>query len=119
MAQTSRRRRRKRRGTQSGRVDRRGRGRPRSRREARDRAKSQRADRRDQPPTWSGAITRGLVAAGIFFGLIVIVFRRPIAEALALSVFMLAFYIPMGYFIDRFLYNRRQRQRREERSGRA
>jgi hypothetical protein len=120
MAQTKRRRRRKRKGTQSGRIDRRGAGgRPRSRREARDRARAQRGERRDQPPTWRGAITRGLVAAGIFFVLIAIVFGRPVGEALALSVFMLAFYIPMGYFIDRFLYQRRQRQRQEQRQGRT
>jgi L-asparagine transporter-like permease len=119
MAQTSRRRRRKRRGTQSGRVDRRGRGRPRSRREARDRAKAQRTEKRDQPPTWSGAITRGLVAAGIFFVLIALVFRQPVEQAVALALFMLAFYIPMGYFIDQFLYRRRQRQKQEQRSDRG
>ena len=114
MAQTSRRRRRKRRGTQGGRVDRRPSGRPRNRREARDRARAQRTDRRDQPPTWRGAITRGVIASAIFFALVVFAFGRPPGAALALAGFMLAFYIPMGYFIDRFLYRRRQRQRQQQ-----
>jgi hypothetical protein len=117
MAQARKRRRRKHRGTQAGSVERRARSRPRSRAEARDRAKSQYAQRRDQPPTWRSAINRGLVAAGIFFFLIVLLFRRPVAAALALSLFMLAFYIPMGYYIDRFMYRRRQAQNQRERHG--
>jgi hypothetical protein len=56
------------------------------------------------------------VAAGIFFVLVALVFRQPVGQALGLSLFMLAFYIPMGYFIDRFLYHRRQR--REQSPGR-
>lgn len=121
MAQTRKRRRRKRRGTQSGRIDRRRAGRPRNRQEARARARSQgggrgqRGQRQDLPPTWRSAITRGLVAAGLFFVLVVLVFSRPIPAAAALAVLMLAFYIPMGYFIDNFFYRRRQRQREQER----
>jgi hypothetical protein len=117
MAQTRKRRRRKHRGTQAGSVERRARGRPRSRAEARDRAKSQYAQRRDQPPTWRSAINRGLVAAGIFFGLIVLLFKQPLGGAVLISLFMLAFYIPMGYYIDRFMYRRRQAQKQPERHG--
>jgi hypothetical protein len=120
MAQTRKRRRRKHRGTQSGSVDRRrSGGRPRSRSEARAQAKSRYGERRDQPPTWRSAINRGLFAAGIFFLLIVFLFSRPVAAALALSLFMLAFYIPMGYYIDRFVYRRRQAQKQRERESRA
>jgi hypothetical protein len=57
------------------------------------------------------------VAAGIFFVLVAVAFGRPVGEALALSLFMLAFYIPMGYFIDRFLYRRRQRQQQSPGRG--
>lgn len=123
MAQTKRRRRRKHRGTQAGSIDRRGHtSRPRSRAEARSRARSQSAQRRDQPPSWRSAFNRGLVAAGIFFVLLVLIFRRPLAPSLVLSVFMLAIYVPLGYYTDRFFYRRRQRQRQrehEERKARA
>ena len=70
MAQTKKKRRRKHRGTQGGRVDpNRRAGRPRSREEAKARARAGRkrpATRVDAPPTWRSAIVRGLVAAVIF-----------------------------------------------------
>lgn len=122
MAQTKRKRRRKRRGTQSGRVDVRPRGRPRNRAEAKSRARSRGRSRgvsQPGPPTWSGAIKKGIVAALIFFALIAVAFGRPPGAAAALAVFMLAFYIPMAYFSDRFFYNRRVRREQKERLVRA
>jgi hypothetical protein len=125
MAQTKKKRRRKRRGTQSGRVDARRGSRPRNRQEAQARARSrskggrsrQGVSRQDQEPTWRGAFMRGAVASGLFVLVVALVFQRPIAPALGLGVLMLAFYVPMGYFIDRFFYNRRQRQRQAEREA--
>ena len=66
------------------------------------------------PPSWGGAVNRGLIAAGIFFALLLLLFGRPFAEALAISAFMLALYIPMGYYIDRFFYRRRVAARRKK-----
>jgi hypothetical protein len=114
MAQTKKRRRRKRRGTQGGRVDTRGpAGRPRTREEAKARARSKRrpAQRGDLPPTWRGAIVRGLIAAAIFAVLLLLLFQRPVGVALTLGAFMLAFYIPAGYFVDMTLWRRRERAR--------
>jgi hypothetical protein len=115
MAQTKKRRRRKHRGTQGGRIDSgRRRARPRSREEARARA---RADRRkgtsrfDTPPTWRSATMRGLVAAGIFATLLLVLFKQSIGEALGFGVFMLAFYIPAGFMIDSYMWRRRERAR--------
>lgn len=88
-------------------MDRRGRtSRPLSRAEARDRYRQQRLS---QEPTWRGATYRALIAAGIFFAVVVILGQNPAAAA-ALAIFMLAFYIPLGYWMDRFFYNRRRRQ---------
>jgi drug/metabolite transporter (DMT)-like permease len=118
MAQT--RRRRKHRGTQSGSIDRRGRrARPRSRQEARARAKQRVGTKRDHPPTWSSAVTRGLLGAGVFAVLLVALFGRPLGEAAGLSALMLLIYIPMGHFFDRFFYSRRQAAARRERERRA
>lgn len=114
MAQTKKKRRRKRRGTQGGSIETRRRAaRPRSREEAKARARSGRrpAAKQDLPPTWRGSITRGAVAAVIFAVLLLLIFRRPAGVALALGAFMLAFYIPAGYFIDMTLWRRRERQR--------
>jgi hypothetical protein len=113
MAQTKKKRRRKQRGTQGGRIDTNTRSKPRSRAEAKAQARSKRkpAARVDLPPTWRGSITRGLVAAVIFAVLLLLIFKRPLGVALALGAFMLAFYIPAGYFIDMTLWRRRERTR--------
>lgn len=126
MAQTKKRRRKKHRGTQTGRVDTRPvRGRPRTREEARARArtkrkpgKNQSIDRRDLPPTWSGAFKRGLFGAAIFFLLFWLAFKRDVGAALALSAVMLVLYVPMGYYIDRAMYTRRLRKLQAERAAR-
>ena len=96
-------------------MDTRTRGRPRSRQEARARTKSQLAQKRDLPPTWTTALLRGLFGAAIFMILLVVLFGRPFGPSLLLSIFMLAIYIPMGYFIERFMYNRRQASKGRER----
>jgi hypothetical protein len=109
MAQTRRRRRRKHRGTQGGSVDRRrARGRPRSRQEAKAQAKRRAEVRRDRSPTWGSAFRRGLIGAAIFFVLIMVAFGRDFAESFALSAVMLALYVPLGYYVDRFFWNRRR-----------
>ncbi len=124
MAQTKRRRRRKHRGTQTGRIDTRGpRGRPRTREEAKSRArqkqssKKKRVDPRDLHPTWSGAFKRGLIGAGVFFLLFWLAFQRPVAGAAVLSIAMLAMYVPLGYYIDRFMWRRRMRQQQAARAA--
>jgi len=114
MAQTKKKRRRKRRGTQGGRIDAgRSGGRPRSREEAKAKARARRAPgpKGDMPPTWRNSTIRGLVAAGIFFALLLLLFKRPVGASLALAAFMLAFYIPAGYFIDMTMWRRRERAR--------
>lgn len=115
MAQTRKKRRRKQRGTQGGRVDTNRRAaRPRTREEAKARARAGRkrpAARVDAPPTWRSAVVRGVVAATIFTVLLVLIFQRPIGAALALGGFMLAFYIPAGYYFDSMMWRRRERAR--------
>lgn len=131
MAPTKKKRRRKHRGTQGGRVDNRPKGRPRNRAEARQRAKSRgsggggrkRAAASGRPaqapPSWRSAATKGLVAAGIFFVLIAVAFGRPAGASLGIAAFMLVFYVPMAYYTDRFFYNRQLRKAEAERRERA
>ncbi len=114
MAQTKKKRQRKHRGTQGGRVDANRRtSRPRSRAEAKARARSgaKRAPRGDQPPTWRGSTIRGVIAAAIFTVLLLLIFQRSPGAALALGGFMLVFYIPAGYYIDLHMWRRRERSR--------
>jgi drug/metabolite transporter (DMT)-like permease len=115
VAQTRKRRRRKHRGTQGGSIDRRGRaGRPRTREEARARAKKPTGKRGETPPTWGGAIARAAVGAGIFFILLLLIFKRPVGVSALLSVLMLLLYIPFGHAIDGFMYRRRLRAKQRE-----
>lgn len=117
MAQTKKKRRRKQRGTQGGRIDTARRSKPRSRAEAKSQARAKRKPvaRVDLPPTWRSSIIRGLVAAVVFFVLLLLIFKRPLGASLALGAFMLAFYIPAGYFIDMTLWRRRERTRMRSR----
>jgi hypothetical protein len=122
MAQNQKRRRRKRRGTQGGRIDtRRSSTRPRSREEAKARARSSRATgsrngKPDLPPTWRNSIVRGIGAAVIFALLLMFIFQRPVGASLIFGAFMLAFYIPTGYYIDLAMWRKRERKRIRERS---
>lgn len=120
MAQTKKKRRRKHRGTQSGAIDtRRRRARPKSRAEARSQARAtnrKRTVQKDAPPTWKSATIRGIVASVVFLVLLLLLFGRSVGQALPIAVFMLVFYIPAGYYMDLFIWRRRERAR--IRSGR-
>jgi hypothetical protein len=131
VAQTRKKRRKKHRGTQGGRIDTAPRRRPTNRAEARQQAKARRAgggskrksqgptDARGRPlvtPTWGSAIRKALVAGVIFFILLAFIFSRPMGASAALAGFMLLFYIPMAYYTDRFFFNRRLAQLQRERS---
>ena len=125
MAQAKKKRKSRHRGTQAGTVEARGRTsrpsgerkrsaptkKPANRAEAREQARQKRADRFDQPPTWRSALNRALFAAALFGILIVVAFQRPVADGLALAGLMTFMYLPMSYYTDKFLYNRRQRQK--------
>ena len=112
MAQTRRKRTRKHRGTPAGTIERSGRtGRPRTREEAKQISRQRRSERLDKPPTWKGAIQRAGIAAVVFGAFVVVLFKRDVAQAAALVVFMFALYIPLGYATDNFIYRFRQRRR--------
>jgi Flp pilus assembly protein TadB len=111
MAQTKRKR--KHRGTQAGTVEARGRtGKPTgTQAEARKVSKERREHRLDRPPSWRGALNRSVISAAIFGVLVVLVFKKPVGAALVLAAAMVLLYLPMSYYTDRFLYNRRRRRR--------
>ena len=116
MAQTKKKRTRKKRGTQAGNIDTSKRSRPRTRAEAKNQARAgggrgRSMQKGDHPPTWKGATVRGLIASGVFVILLMLIFGRPIGSSLVIGLAMLVFYIPAGYYMDLFLWRRRERQR--------
>jgi hypothetical protein len=46
--------------------------------------------------------------AAIFVA-VLLVLGRPPAASIAIGAFLLLFYIPMGFYIDRYMWRRRQR----------
>jgi hypothetical protein len=112
MAQTKRKRTRKHRGTPAGTIERAGRtGRPRTREEAKQISRQRRAERLDTPPSWRGAMNRAAIAAAVFGVLVIVAFKRDIAQGAALAAVMFLIYIPLGYATDSAIYRFRQRRR--------
>jgi hypothetical protein len=118
---------RKHRGTQTGSISRSRRARPRNRQEAMAQARSGKkgapkgkrapVDRRDQPPTWSGAIKRGLLFAVLLLP-VSLLFGQKIAGAIVLTIIAAIFYIPLGYVTEKFFYERRLAKAQKERAAR-
>lgn len=111
MAQTRKRRRSKHRGNAAGMVEARGRtGRPPQageKRPARGQdAAARRRNRMETPPTWRSAFNRAAFATLFFAALVVLLFRRPVLEAVGLAAFMLLIYVPLTYYTDLWLHRR-------------
>jgi hypothetical protein len=127
MAQTKKKRRRKHRGTQGGRIDTRpARGRARSRAEAQARAKSRTKKkgkagaRTPEPANWPNAFKKGGIAAILFAGILALMGQNPV-QIIVVGVAMLGFYVPLSFMMDRFFYNRHLRkeaQKQQEREAR-
>jgi hypothetical protein len=112
MAQTRRKRTRKHRGTPAGTIERAGRtGRPQTRQDAKQIARQRRTERLDKAPSWRGAMQRAAIAAAVFGVLVVIAFKRDVAQGAVLAAFMFLLYIPLGFATDTFIYRFRQRRR--------
>ena len=112
MAQTKRKRRRKHRGTPAGTIERAGRtGSPQTREDAKKIARERRQERLEKPPTWRGSMNRAAIAAAVFAVLVVLLFKKNIAEGVVLGGFMFLLYIPLGFITDKAIYNFRMKKR--------
>ena len=116
MAQQSRKRRQtKHRGNAAGMVETRGRtGRkPTGSEKAQDpkaAARQARMDRFNRPPTWRGALNRAAIAAVLFVVAVILLGQKP-ATAVSLGAVMLLLYVPMSYYTDLLIWNRRQKKK--------
>jgi hypothetical protein len=117
MAQTKRKRNTKHRGNAAGVVESRGRtGRKPTAAELdpkvreRDRGKTSKQQRLDRPPSWRRAFMMAPIMALILF-LISIVLFRSVASAAAIIPIAIVLYIPLGYYTDKWAYQRRQRRK--------
>jgi Flp pilus assembly protein TadB len=114
MAQTKRKRRSKHRGNAAGTIEARGRtGRPPS---AEEKKKQQRVDAREKrlntPPTWRSAGIRAAFAAVIMFGFLLFTTKgHNVLTAVSFAVLALLLYLPAGYYLEVYLFRRRQRRK--------
>ena len=112
MAQTKRKRRSKHRGTAAGTVSARGRtGRPLSADEKKKQAKLQaRTQRLNTPPTWEGSVKRAGLASALMFVFLLLTSKGNVPASIVFGIFAFALYVPSGYYLERYLFNRRQRK---------
>jgi hypothetical protein len=113
MPPTKRKRRSKHRGTAAGTISARGRtGRPPSPEERKKQSKeTARQARINMPPTWNGAIKRALLAAGFMFVFLLLTSKGNVLAAVIFAVFAFALYVPSGYYLESYLFRRRQRKK--------
>jgi hypothetical protein len=112
MAPTKRKR--KHRGTAAGTIEARGRtGRAPKASEVKQTAAQRKQERLDTPPTWRGAMNRAAIASLVFFVIAMLVLSQPPGGAIALALFAFLIYVPSGYYMDKFLYDRRQKQKQK------
>jgi hypothetical protein len=118
MAQTKRKRRTKHRGNAAGVVE--ARGRTGRRPTAEELSKTSARERRmNKPPTWNSAFFKaGLMAALLFLFTRIGVFgsEASIGQSLFLCLFALLLYTPLAYVTDRWVYQRAQRRRQQQKT---
>src|SRR4051794_12006158 len=84
---------------------------------AKQEAKQRREERGLKPPSWRSAINRAAVSTVLFVVLILLLFKQKVGPALGLGAFVFIFYIPLGYYTDRFVYQRKLRKRAAAEGG--
>jgi hypothetical protein len=113
MAQTKRKRRTKHRGTAAGTISARGRtGRPPTPAERKKQSReSAREERLNRMPTWNSAMKRAGLAAAFMFLFLLLTSKGNVAAAVVFAVFAFALYVPSGYYLEMYLWRRRQRKK--------
>jgi hypothetical protein len=114
MAQTKRKRRSKHRGTPAGTIEARGRtSRPPSPTERKKQARADAREKRlNRPPSWRTSFTRAGFAAALLFVFLLLTAKgsNKVGVAFLFTAAALLIYVPAGYYIELFLWRRRQRR---------
>ena len=68
----------------------------------------------NRPPSWRSAFNRAALAAAVFLAVLVLLLDQSAGQAVFLAAFMFVIYVPMGYYMDSFIYRFRQRRKERE-----
>jgi len=118
VAQTRRKRQTKHRGNAAGIVESRGRtGRKPTAAEKAGKPREERIPRQDRPPTWLGAFYRAMIAAVLMLLVSLLLLGKHSNEAIALFPVVLLVYIPISYYTDTWMFNRRMRKKAAKPGG--
>ncbi len=118
MAQTRRKRQTKHRGNAAGIVESRGRtGRKPTAAEKAGKPREERIPRQDRPPTWLGAFYRAMIAAVLMLLVSLVLLGKHSNEAIELFPIVLLIYIPISFYTDTWMYNRRMRKKAAKPGG--
>ena len=121
MAQTKRKRQTKHRGNAAGVVESRGRtGRkPTAAEKAgpKQAEEAKRIPRQDRPPTWTGAFYRAMIAAVLMLLASLVLLGKHGSQAIELFPVVLLAYIPISYYTDTWMFNRRMRKKAKQGGG--
>jgi len=121
MAHTKRKRRTKHRGTAAGTVERRGRtSRPPSDKDRKQQTRQEAREKRlNTPPTWKSSLMRAGFASLLLFFLLLFTAKgnNRFEVAIIFTVIALAIYVPAGYYIEKFMWRRRQRRKQAGQTG--
>ena len=71
---------------------------------------SKKIDKRDLPPTWRSAFVRAMFAAVVLLLVMLLVLKQS-NQAIALFPIVLLLYVPIGYYTEKWMYDRRQRNK--------
>ncbi len=115
MAQTKRKRRTKHRGTAAGTIEARGRtGRPAPAEQRKQQSRAEaRARRVNTPPTWKTSVIRAGFASALMFVFVALTAKGSTRYTAAgfFAIFAFALYVPAGYYLELFMFRRRQRRK--------
>src|SRR3954452_15790929 len=107
MAQTKRKRRTKHRGNAAGMVEQRGRTGRQVAPAKGGKGGALRADRLDRPPAWRSAANRSAIAT-VLFVVVISFLQHNVVPALAIGIVMFFLYTVLGFYTDKWVYERRQ-----------
>ena len=73
--------------------------------------REERIPRQDRPPTWLGAFYRAMIAAVLMLLVSLFLLGKHSNEAIELFPVVLLIYVPISYYTDSWMYNRRMRKK--------